>query len=156
MPKISLVVYPTMTLFLIGLDFVCVSSFSHLAQDTRSGVATTSEFFKDFSLLHGVKLPPYRSHPRPTPPTPPTYPPYPPCTWTSASSIPTRCATKLNPVLIQCQTRITPDTMKAVWAYFYSGKRFQNACIFHPVPNHCFLSERCLRLPVNTVRYAAH
>jgi hypothetical protein len=151
MPKISLVVYPTMTLFLI-----CVSSFSHLAQDTRSGVATKSEFFKDFCLLRGVGA---QTSTLPTPrtlPTPPTYPPYPPCTWTSASSIPTRCATMLNPVLTQCQTRITPDTMKAVWAYFYSGKRFQNACIFHPVPNHCFISERCLRLPVNTVRYAAH
>jgi hypothetical protein len=39
MPKISVVVYHTMTLFRIGLDFVRVSSFSHLAQHIRSGVA---------------------------------------------------------------------------------------------------------------------
>ena len=35
MPKISVVVYPTMTLFRIGLDFVIVSSFSHLRPNRR-------------------------------------------------------------------------------------------------------------------------
>ena len=33
MPKISVVVYPTMTLFRIGLDFVIVSSFWHTGLD---------------------------------------------------------------------------------------------------------------------------
>ena len=39
MPKISVVVYHTMTLFRIGLDFVRVSSFLHFPQHIRSGVA---------------------------------------------------------------------------------------------------------------------